>query len=53
MIKKNFYWYFEKALSKDTCEKIIKHGQAKQLQMSSIEDIAVDRKATKKEKKIC
>ena len=33
MIKKNFYWFFDEALSKDTCQKIIKHGEAQKLKM--------------------
>ena len=31
MIYKNYYWFFEKAISKAVCNKIIKHGEAKQL----------------------
>ena len=50
MLHKNYYWYFEKALSKATCNKIIKHGEAKQLEIASIQDIAVNKKVTKKEK---
>ena len=50
MIYKNYYWFFEKAISKAVCNKIIKHGEAKQLNIASIEDIGVDKKVTKKEK---
>ena len=39
MLFKNYYWYFEKALSKLTCEKIIKHGKAKQLKMGTISSV--------------
>jgi PKHD-type hydroxylase len=50
MLFKNYYWYFEKALSKLTCEKIIKHGKAKQLKMGTISHIGANNKITKKEK---
>ena len=49
MIKKNFYWFFDKALSKATCQKIIKHGEARKLKMGSIENIGSEKSATKKE----
>ena len=51
MIKKNFYWVFDKALSKATCQKIIKHGEARKLKMGSIENIGSEKRATKKERK--
>ena len=51
MIKKNFYWFFDKALSKATCQKIIKHGEARKLKMGSIENIGSEKRATKKERK--
>jgi len=50
MLYKNFYWYFEKALSKKICDKIIKHGKAKQLRMGTISHIGSNNKITKKEK---
>ena len=34
MIYKNYYWFFEKAISKAVCNKIIKHGEAKQLNIA-------------------
>ena len=50
MLSRNYYWYFENAISKTTCEKIIKHGETEKLGLASIEDVALNKKATKKEK---
>ena len=50
MLFRNYYWYFEKALSKATCEKIIKFGEAKKLDIASIGNIGLNKKSKKKDK---